>query len=585
LAAREEEVARQNEALQSQAEELERQGEELRVANEELADRQRALEVMLALSRALTTEHSRHEMMVRVCDTVAKLIDGPTVASAILEHEGERMVVRCHDGFGPDGPAEDAVPVGESFASLVMSRGRTAYLEDLSQRPDLKVPQPKTGDPLVSILAAPLRADGWPVGTLEVYSRRPGPWSDEHVALVDSLAAQASVSLEAASLFERVEQERTRYETVLRTVPFGIAVCDAEYADVRLNPAGAAMFGVPPDTNLQGDQTTHGWAVYRDGKPLAMESYPLYRAAREGLDVYGSELELVMPSGRRVTILTHASPIRDREGKARGAVAAFVDITPLKELQRELDTKRREAEEASVRKTRFLAAVSHDIRTPANAINLLAELIRRASVNPAMAAEVPDMARELQASALSLVELLTDVLDVARYDSGRVDMNETEFSLGELMAEEHRRMAPLAREKGLSLRLNAPDPPVWVRADRIKLSRVIGNLLGNAIKFTDRGEVRLEAGLRDDDGSAEVRVADTGIGIAPEYQQSIFDEFVQLRNPERDRTKGAGLGLTICKRLVDAMGGGLSVRSEAGRGSTFAVTLPASAVVAAPIAV
>jgi two-component system sensor histidine kinase EvgS len=295
-----------------------------------------------------------------------------------------------------------------------------------------------------------------------------------------------------------------------------------------------------------------------------------------------------------VALLTNASPVRDAAGNPAGAVAAFVDVTPLKELQRELDTRRREAEEASVRKTRFLAAVSHDIRTPANAITLLAELIRRTANNPAMAAEVPELAKEIHSSALSLVELLGDVLDLARYDSGRLEMQETEFSLAELLAEEHRRFAPLAREKGLALHVHPPEQPIRLRADRIKLSRVIGNLVGNAIKFTTLGEVSIEAardgngdgggaGGGSGDGAAlpapVIRVRDTGMGIPREDQQTIFDEFVQLHNRERDRTKGTGLGLTICKRLVDAMGGSLQLKSEPGRGSTFTVMLPPQCVV------
>ena len=134
-------------------------------------------------------------------------------------------------------------------------------------------------------------------------------------------------------------------------------------------------------------------------------------------------------------------------------------------------------------------------------------------------------------------------------------------------------MQPLAREKGLAMEYAPPAEPLEVRADRIKLSRVIGNLLGNAIKFTETGTVRLEAS-RTDQGRVEARVTDTGVGIAPEHLLNIFDEFFQLRNPERDRNKGTGLGLTICKRLVDAMGGTLSVESTPGAGSTFTVTIP-----------
>ena len=571
LAAREEEVARQNEELQSQAEELERQSEELRVANDELMRRERTLHTLLALSRSLTADLTRGETMQRVCDALTQLLDGPATAAAILEQEGDELAVQCHQGFGPGGVATDRIPLAQSFASLVMTRGRTAYLEDLALRPDLKLPQPKDGQPVVSVLAAPLRVGGWPVGTLELYSTRGTAWSEEQVALLESLAAQTSVSLEAARLFDAVTQERRRLEAILRTVPFGLAVANADASEIRLNPAGAAIFSVPADANLAAEGVYSAVRVVQDGRQLPVEQYPLRRAIREGIDSR-NEVELLLPGGRRVALLIHAAPIKDKDGKVTGAVGALVDITAQKELQRELDVRRREAEEASVRKTRFLAAVSHDIRTPANAISLLAELIRRTASNPALAGEVPELAREMQSSALSLVNLLGDVLDVARFDSGRIEVQECEFSLGELLAEEYRRMQPLAREKGLALEYCPPPEPLRVRGDRVKLSRVVGNLLGNAIKFTQEGSVRLNADCADN-GRCRIRVSDTGIGIAPEHQRYIFDEFFQLSNPERDRNKGTGLGLAICKRLVDAMGGRLEVQSEPGKGSTFTVTL------------
>jgi signal transduction histidine kinase len=589
LASREEEVARQNEELQSQTEELERQSEELRVSNAELGRRERVTETLLSLSRSLTTELSREEMMSRICDVLGQLVDGPFTGAAILEQEGEQLRIVCHQGFGEAGPSDLVLPVDRSFASLVLGRGRTAYIEDLRQRPDLLVPHPKGGEPFQSILAAPLRAMGWPVGTVEVYRKSPGPWDEDHVALIESLAAQASISLEALRHLRQVSEERRRFETVLRTVPVGIVVCNADCNDMRMNPTGAAMFAVPADTNLMSDPTLGSTQIFLDGRQITPGEWLLFRAAREGTDFRAVEMEAVLTNGRRVALLVHATPVRDAGGKLNGAVAAFVDITPLKDLQRELDARRREAEEASVRKTRFLAAVSHDIRTPANAITLLAELIRRTATSPAMASEIPELAKEIHASAMSLVELLGDVLDLARYDAGRVELQETEFSLAELLHDEHRRFTPIAREKGLSLRLAAPRQPVRLRADRIKLSRVVSNLVGNAIKFTDRGEVSIEAGPDGDADSAAsgngdgraplIRIRDTGMGIPVADQQYIFDEFVQLHNRERDRNKGTGLGLTICKRLVDAMGGELSVQSEPGKGSTFVVKLPAESVV------
>jgi PAS domain S-box-containing protein len=575
LMAREEEIARQNEELQSQTEELERQSEELRVTNEELASREKTLRNLLDLSRALTTDLSRPDTMTRICETLGQLVNGVDAASAILEQEDGRLEVRCHHGFGPAGLASETIPLEHSFGALVLARGRIGYIEDIALRPDLRILQPKEGAPLVSVLAAPLKVGGRATGTLEVYHREKTTWTDQQVALVESLAAQASVSLEAAELFQSVSRERRRFETVLRTVPFGVAVANADCTDIRMNPAGALLFGTAVDTNVVGEIAN--WKLFQDGRPLSAELFPLMRACGQGSEVVSEELEVLSPSKRRLVVLAHARPIRDTESRMLGAVAAFVDITAQKDLQREIDLRRREAEEASVRKTRFLAAVSHDIRTPANAISLLAELVRRTAANPAHYAEIPELARELHSSALSLVNLLGDVLDIARFDSGRVELQETEFSLGELLAEEHRQMQPLARERGIALHCDALAEHVLLRTDRIKLARILGNLIGNAIKFTDKGGVRVEAQCLDGRG-VQIRVVDTGIGIPDESLRHIFDEFFQLRNPERDRNKGSGLGLTICKRLVDAMGGALEVQSTTGVGSTFAVTLPPTCV-------
>jgi signal transduction histidine kinase len=580
LVAREEEIARQNEELQSQTEELERQSEELRVANEELAQRERTLQILLTLSRSLATQMSRDEMLSRICETLGDLVNGPDVASAVLEQEGNEVVVRCHYGFGPQGLENERFAFEKSFLALVLSRDRTGYLEDIALRPDLVLPQPIDGQKLVAVLAAPLRVQGKPVGTVEVYSRHRTSWSDQQIALVESIAAQTSVSLEAADLFDAMSRERQRFETVLRTVPLGLAVGNSDCSDIRVNPAGSAIMSVPPDINVAGELAQRAWQFFYQGQPLPLNEFPLLRACRQGTDVMSQEIE-ILAGERRLTLLVNARPIRDVQGKLLGAVCAFVDITALKELQRELDLRRREAEEASVRKTRFLAAVSHDIRTPANAISLLAELIRRSSGNPAMAADVPELAMELHHSAMSLVNLLGDVLDVARFDSGRIELEESEFDLNQFLQDEIRQLQPLARQKSLEMSCSLPARPLRIRTDRIKLSRIIGNLVGNAIKFTERGQIRLEAQSQNGQG-VEIRISDTGVGIATEFLRHIFDEFFQLRNPERDRTKGTGLGLSICKRLVDAMGGRIDVVSQPGAGSTFTVTLPASAVLPMP---
>jgi signal transduction histidine kinase/ActR/RegA family two-component response regulator len=580
LMQREEEIVRQNEEIQSQAEELERQSEELRLTNEELASREKMLEQLLELSRSLTAELGREEMLKRICEALGFLVSGH--ASAILERQGAQMALVCHNGFGPDGPERDAIPYAHSFSSLVMTRGQTGYVEDLGLRPDIHIPQPARGERFQSVIGTPLRVHGRCIGTIEIYEHHKQPWSEAQVTMIESLASQASVTLSSTELVEAIQQEKQRFEAVFRTVPFGMLVADDSSGDVvRVNPAAAALLNVAPGENLA--MATPAGArlarsVYRDDVPLPARELPLSRALR-GEETAAEELEVVFPTGRRLAVLASAAPIHDAKGRIVSAVCAFADISDLKALQRELELRRREAEEASVRKTRFLAAVSHDIRTPVNAINLLAELIRRVALNPALAGQIPELAQKLQANTLSLVELVSDILDVARFDSGKVELQESDFSLGDLIAMEVRQLLPLAADKGLALVVEPLERPIWLHTDRIKLGRVLGNIMGNAIKFTDHGEVRVSAQVTaEPDRRLLIRVTDTGPGIAPEHQSRIFDEFAQLRNPERDRGKGTGLGLAISKRLMDVIGGTIDVESQVGRGSVFTISLPASAV-------
>jgi signal transduction histidine kinase len=607
LAAREEEIGSQNEELQSQAEELERQGEELRVVNEELERRERALDVLLSLSRELTAELSRDETMTRICRTLGELIDHGTAAAILLRH-GDELKVECHQNFGDDGPEPGAIPFDHSFARLVLERNRTAFLEDLALRPELRVPQLRGsgedggggGRRVQSILATPLRVNAHAVGTLEAYAFERRTWTDDQIALVESLAAQTSISLQAAELYERIDRERTRLEAVLDTVPFGVLISNADLTDVRINPAGAALRRVPPNTNIAPLGEAARWKLFSgSGTVIDSTNHPLARAIRNGETIHGQELEMVVDGGQqRYTMLYSAAPIHDARGAIIGGVCASVDITEQKRLQLELDARRREAEEASVRKTRFLAAVSHDIRTPANAISLLAELMQRTASTPAMAGEIPEIATDLRNSAMTLVNLVSDVLDLTRFDSGRVELEESQFPLEQLLSDECRQHAAVARDKGLEFHCDLPPGPIVIRADRVKLSRILSNLISNAVKFTQRGRVSVTAGASRGagrgvaggeaaGGGAWVRVTDTGPGIAPEYRERIFDEFFQLKHTSgisggnSNHGGGSGLGLAICRRLADAMGGAIHVESEPGKGSTFVLTLPSSAVVPA----
>ena len=262
--------------------------------------------------------------------------------------------------------------------------------------------------------------------------------------------------------------------------------------------------------------------------------------------------------------------------RAVNAVAA--QSRSLAEQNEALDRLRQVADRANDRKSELLAAVSHDIGSPLSVINLDSTLILEAADKPQFAGKIPEMAHRIQSNAHSLMALRFALVDIAALDSGQTVLSKREFSLNDLLEEEAQRLLPLARAKNLRFVVDAPNPPVWLLTDRLKLSRVLTNLVTNAIKYTEQGSVCLSARAAQD-GPIKIRVSDTGIGMAAADMQRIFDEYGQLGNPERDSNKGWGLGLTICRRLMSAMGGSLTVESEPNRGTIFTVHLPCSCMV------
>jgi signal transduction histidine kinase len=243
----------------------------------------------------------------------------------------------------------------------------------------------------------------------------------------------------------------------------------------------------------------------------------------------------------------------------------------------ELKRRREVAEEANDRKNRLLRSVSHDMRSPLHAMNLTAELIRRTADDYHATAEITELAQLLQTNALGLADLVSDILDIASIESGRVELHESEFSLDEFLVEQCRRLAPLAQAKHLTLDCEPMAEPTSIKSDRVKLARIVTNLVSNAIKFTETGGVMLNTKVTDQ--SITICVRDTGIGIAAENLDRIFDEFSQLQRPQRERVKGWGLGLAICRRLIDLLGGAITVESELGCGTIFGVHLPSACIV------
>lgn len=267
-------------------------------------------------------------------------------------------------------------------------------------------------------------------------------------------------------------------------------------------------------------------------------------------------------------------PLPPNAGRTTGALALIVDITDRKlaadGLRRAVET----AQQVSRNKTQFLSAVSHDLRTPVNALSLQAEWLGYiAARQPNPDPELAPLAADIRRAAGNLIELVNDLLDLTLFDSGAVEYHPNDFSLDEWLEATLAPLRPTATARRLQFSWTVDRPGRVVHGDRVKMARVLVNLASNAVKFTETGSVRVNAHAGDR-GALVLAVHDTGPGIPPEQLARIFDEFAQLRNPERDRTKGTGLGLAICRRLVVAAGGTLDVESTPGAGSTFTAIYP-----------
>lgn len=232
----------------------------------------------------------------------------------------------------------------------------------------------------------------------------------------------------------------------------------------------------------------------------------------------------------------------------------------------QLRERTEEAERANLAKSRFLAAASHDLRQPMHALGLfIADLSRKEHTE-----DTRQLIERIAASAEAMENLLDSLLDISKLDAGVVNSNPRPFALGPLLERIGADYAHAAKERGL--RFHVRHSTLWVHSDPLLFERILINLVSNALRYTSRGAIMIAARRRGDHVLVEVR--DSGVGVAPEDQSSIFVEFIQLENPARDRSKGLGLGLAIVRRLADLLYHPITLRSEPGRGSVFGVVAP-----------
>ena len=420
---------------------------------------------------------------------------------------------------------------------------------------------------------------------------------------------------------QQIFEANQRLQSLMEAVPVGVSFSDDLTCQrITGNPAVLAQFEVTPQDNLSAsapDASVPGRQVrfFLNGRQITADELPLQRAVAEDRVIPPAELEVQLPSGRRWFADASGAPVHDSQGKVVGGIAVTVDVTDRKRSQEALVQAKAAAEAANVAKSQFLANMSHELRTPMNAILGMIDVALPKATDPT----VQDCLQTAKGSADLLLAILNDVLDSARIESGKLELECAPFSLRRMLDQLTRVLAVRASENGLCFHCHVPEEtPDAVVGDRMRLQQVLLNLAGNAIKFTEQGEVEVSLravegrgeGLGTRDGgleegeqrsypqsaspglspqslvpsppppipsvALEFAVRDTGIGIPPSGQERLFQSFTQADASTARRFGGTGLGLSICKNLVEMMGGRIWVESQLGKGSTFrfSVSLP-----------
>jgi PAS domain S-box-containing protein len=366
---------------------------------------------------------------------------------------------------------------------------------------------------------------------------------------------------------EAIDQERRMLRTLIDNLPDPIYVQDKECRKVIANKADVENIGLTTESEVLGKTDIElfpgkiGERGYNDDKKII----------KTGKPVFDLEEEFISGKGVKRWLLTTKIPLHDKDGNITGLVGIGHDITERKEIVEELIRAKEKAEESDKLKTAFLHNISHEIRTPMNAIVGFSALLGEPEADEQTRKSYIEV---IMQSSNHLLSIITDIVDISNIEANLIKTFKNEVSVNSILKSLCNQFIPKAAEKKINLicETGLSDSDALILTDNTKLTQILSNLVGNALKFTDKGQIKIWYKLKEN--FLEFCVSDSGIGISPEHHARIFDRFYQVQNAMERLYEGTGLGLAISKAYVEHLGGKMWLTSEPGKGTSFFFTIP-----------